>query len=72
MIKKQITLRVSQLLNELDEIVSAYCERVINAKNELSPLKRSIAKSIPPKDMERIMSIREQLMLMQGIFGEKE
>jgi DNA-binding transcriptional regulator YiaG len=72
MIKKLITLRVSHLLNELDEIVSAHSESVVNAQNELSPLKRSIAASIPPKDMERIMSIRDQLLLMQGMFGEKE
>jgi hypothetical protein len=72
MIKKLISMRVAHLLNELDEIVSAYTERVLNAQNELSPLKKSIAASIPPKDMNRIMSIREQLILMQGIFGEKE
>jgi hypothetical protein len=72
MIKKLITIRVSYLLKELDDIVSAHSESVVNAQNELSPLKRSIAASIPPKDMKRIMSIRDQLLLMQGMFGEKE
>jgi hypothetical protein len=65
-------MRATYLLNELDEIVSAYAERVVNAQNELSPLKRSIAASIPPKDKKRISSIIDQLQLMQGMFGEKE
>jgi hypothetical protein len=72
MIKKLITMRATYLLNELDEIVSAYAERVVNAQNELSPLKRSIAASILPKDKKRISSIIDQLQLMQGMFGEKE
>jgi hypothetical protein len=72
MIKKLIALRVAHLLNELDEIVSAYAERAVNAQNELSPIKQAIATSIPPKDMKRISSIIDQLQLMQGIFGEKE
>jgi hypothetical protein len=72
MIKKLITIRVSYLLKELDDIVSAYAERVVNAQNELSPIKRAMETSIPPKDMKRISSIIDQLQLMQGIFGEKE
>jgi Mg2+ and Co2+ transporter CorA len=71
MIKKLITMRANYLLKELDDIVSAYAERVVDAQNELSPIKRSMATTIPPKDMKRIMSIREQLMLMQGIFREE-
>jgi predicted nuclease of restriction endonuclease-like (RecB) superfamily len=72
MIKKLITIRANYLLNELDEIVSAYAERVVNAQNELSPIKQAMATSMPPKDMKRISSIIDQLGLMQGIFKEKE
>jgi hypothetical protein len=71
MIKKLITIRVNYLLKEVDDIVSAYADRAVDAQNELSPIKQAIATSIPPKDMKRIMSIREQLMLMQGIFKEE-
>jgi hypothetical protein len=72
MIKKLITMRANYLLNELDEIVSKYADRAVNAQNELSPIKQAMATSIPPKDMKRISSIIDQLQLMQGMFGEKE
>jgi hypothetical protein len=71
MIKKLITIRVSYLLKELDDIVSAYADRAVDARNELSPIKRAMSTSIPPKDMKRISSIIDQLQLMQGIFREE-
>jgi predicted transcriptional regulator len=72
MIKKLITMRANYLLNEIDQIISAYNDIVVNAQNELSPIKRAMETSIPPKDMKRIRSIMDQLQLMQGMFGEEK
>jgi hypothetical protein len=63
-------MRATYLLKELDDIVSAYADRAVDAQNELSPIKRAMATSIPPKYMKRISSIIDQLQLMQRIFSE--
>jgi len=70
MIKKLIAMRVEKLLNDLEAIADKHSERVVDATNEINPMNKAILTSIPPNEMKRIMSIREQLSVMQGIFSE--
>ena len=72
MIKKLIAMRVEKLLDELDRIFNAHTDRVVDSQNELSPMKQAISASIQPKEIKRIISIKEQLMFLQGMFGDKE
>jgi len=71
MIKKLIAMRVEKLLNDLEALTDKHSERIVDATNEINPMNKARLTSIPPNEMKRIMSIREQLSVMQGIFGEQ-
>jgi len=72
MINKLISMRVSFLLLELEQISDRLADLTISASDEMSPLKKVMHKVIEPKDLKRILSIKNQLELLGYIFNKKE
>lgn len=72
MIKKLVAMRAEKLLNDLEVLTTKHSERITDAANEINPMNKARLTSIPPNEMKRIMSIREQLSIMQVVFGEQQ
>lgn len=71
MIKAIVTARVEKLLNELEEIAEREASNIVDAQNELSPIKKAVLTTIPPNDLKRVLSIRAQINFLNMIFTKE-
>lgn len=67
-----VTARVNKLLNELEEISAREASNMVDAQNELSPIKKAALTSLSPNDLKRVLSIRAQIHFLNMIFTKEQ